>query len=235
MIIGNTFLTEFRAVLNYYTSNCTLGRHGKTYTLRPLSYSGANFDSPYCAHTIRTPVSPSAASARVPVENLLLNAAQCNRAIRQGCESFLVMVNTAVTPSGTADVTSISYDSASAAPLDLPEGSASASSAAIFFFFFFRLQDSCPFLSSRRAFRTPDEPEVRRNNGLMCLQQVLHSLYLSTLTLSSLNLPMCLLSHLDYLQTEVLSMSFLWNLMHSLPSNACIAYHLLSSSKSNGK
>ena len=40
------------------------------------------------------------------------------------------MVNTAVTPSGTADVTSISYDSASAAPLDLPEGSASASSAA---------------------------------------------------------------------------------------------------------
>ena len=85
MIIGNTFLTEFRAVLNYYTSNCTLERHGKTYTLRPLSYSGANFDSPYCAHTIRTPVSPSAASARVPVENLLLNAAQCNRAIRQGC------------------------------------------------------------------------------------------------------------------------------------------------------
>ena len=39
-----------------------------------------------------------------------------------------------------------------------------------FFFFFFGLQDSCPFLSSKTAFRTPDEPEVRRNNGLMCMQ-----------------------------------------------------------------
>ena len=38
------------------------------------------------------------------------------------------------------------------------------------FFFFFGLQDSCPFLSSKTAFRTPDEPEVRRNNGLMCMQ-----------------------------------------------------------------
>ena len=35
---------------------------------------------------------------------------------------------------------------------------------------FFGLQDSCPLLSSKRAFRTPDEPEVRRNNGLMCMQ-----------------------------------------------------------------
>ena len=51
MIIGNTFLTAFRAVLEYYTSNCALERHGKTYALRPLSYSVANFDSPYCAHT----------------------------------------------------------------------------------------------------------------------------------------------------------------------------------------
>lgn len=89
MIIGNIYLTEFRAVLNYYTSNCTLVCHGKTYKLRPLSYSGADFDSPYCAHTIKTPVSPPAAFARVPVENLILNAAQCKRAIRQGCESFL--------------------------------------------------------------------------------------------------------------------------------------------------
>ena len=39
-----------------------------------------------------------------------------------------------------------------------------------FFFFFFGLQDSCPFLSSKRAFRTPDEPEVRRNNGQMRMQ-----------------------------------------------------------------
>ena len=37
--------------------------------------------------------------------------------------------------------------------------------------FFCGLQDSCPFLSSKRAFRTPDEPEVRRNNGRVCMQQ----------------------------------------------------------------
>ena len=34
---------------------------------------------------------------------------------------------------------------------------------------FLGLQDSCPFLSSKRALRTPDEPDVRRNNGLMCM------------------------------------------------------------------
>ena len=37
----------------------------------------------------------------------------------------------------------------------------------MFFFFFFGLQDSCPFPSSKRAFGTPDEREVRRNNGLV--------------------------------------------------------------------
>ena len=49
-----------------------------------------------------------------------------------------------------------------------------AVSAVVIFFFFGGggggLQDSCPFLSSKRAFRTPDEPEVRRNNGLVCMQ-----------------------------------------------------------------
>ena len=30
----------------------------------------------------------------------------------------------------------------------------------VFFFFFFGLQDSCLFLSSKKAFRTPDEPEI---------------------------------------------------------------------------
>ena len=41
---------------------------------------------------------------------------------------------------------------------------------AFFFFFFFGLQDSCLFLSSKRAFKTLDEPEVRRNNGQMRMQ-----------------------------------------------------------------
>ena len=39
-----------------------------------------------------------------------------------------------------------------------------------FFYFFFGLQDSCLFLSSKKAFRTPDEPEIRRNNGPVCMQ-----------------------------------------------------------------
>ena len=39
-----------------------------------------------------------------------------------------------------------------------------------FFFFFFGLQDSRLFLSSKKAFRTPDEPEIRRNNGPVCMQ-----------------------------------------------------------------
>ena len=101
LILGNTFLTEFKAILNYYTSNCTLVHDGKTYTLRPLSYNGANFDSPCSAYTVKIPVAPVAASARVPVENLLLSAAQCRRAIRKGCQSFLVMVNSAVATHST--------------------------------------------------------------------------------------------------------------------------------------
>ena len=98
-------------MLNYHLGTCTLVQHNKTYTLRPLSYSGADFDSPHSAHTLRLPSAPVAASARLPVEKLLLNASQCKRALRQGCESFIVMVNTAVVPhtdvsNGTASVTS---------------------------------------------------------------------------------------------------------------------------------
>ena len=66
---------------------------------------------PVALTLLRFLFAPVAASARVPVENLLLNAAQCKRVIRKGCQSFLVMVNSAVaTPgatgsaSGTANV-----------------------------------------------------------------------------------------------------------------------------------
>ncbi len=111
IVLGNPFLTSYKAVLNYHLDTCTLVQHNKTYTLRPLSYSGADFDSPHCTHTLRIPSAPVAASARRPVEKLLLNASQCRRALRQGCESFIVMVNTAVVPhtdvsNGTAGVTS---------------------------------------------------------------------------------------------------------------------------------
>ena len=52
----------------------------------------------------------------------------------------------------------------------LLDHSLSLVSQPFFFFFFFGLQDSCLILSSKKAFRTPDEPEMRRNNGLVCMQ-----------------------------------------------------------------
>ncbi len=111
IVLGNPFLTGYKAVLNYHLDTCTLVQHNKTYTLRPLSYSGADLDSPHCTHTLRLPSAPVAASARLPFEKLLLNASQCRRALRQGCESFIVLVKTAVVPhadvsNGTASVTS---------------------------------------------------------------------------------------------------------------------------------
>ena len=111
IVLGNTFLTEYKAVLNCHLGTCTLVQHNKAYTLRPLSYSRADFDSPHCTHTLRLPSAPVAASARLPVEKLLLNASQCKHAIRQDCESFIVMVNTKVVPhtdvsNGSASVTS---------------------------------------------------------------------------------------------------------------------------------
>ena len=67
-------------------------------TLRPLSYSSPN-------SRLQQPSVPMAASAKVPVEKLLLNAKQCKRAVRHGCDSFLVMVNTALATGLTGSVT----------------------------------------------------------------------------------------------------------------------------------
>ena len=115
------------------------------------------------------------------VENLILNAAQCKRALRQVCDFV------ASSSDGAAVVTPTSYDSPPAA--------------------------AC------------------QNSKALPLLRMLHSLPFSNLALSSLNLPMCLLS----LLIGVFSMSFPWSPVHSLPSNACKAYDLLSLLKSNGK
>jgi len=98
-------------VLNYHLGTCTLVQHNKAYTLRPLSYSGADFASLHCTHTLKLPPAPVAASARLLVEKLFLIASQCKRAIRQGCKTSIVMVNTALVPytgvtNGSARVTS---------------------------------------------------------------------------------------------------------------------------------
>ncbi len=52
IVLGNPFLTSYKAVLNYHLDTCTLVQHKKTYTLHPLSYSGADFDSPHYTHTL---------------------------------------------------------------------------------------------------------------------------------------------------------------------------------------
>lgn len=111
IILGNTFLTDYKAVLNYHLGTCSLTHHAKSYTLRPLSYSGANSSSP-CIDTVRPVAAPVASAAKVPVEQSILTVAKCKRALRQGCENFLVMVNTSTASSlgvslGTATVTSV--------------------------------------------------------------------------------------------------------------------------------
>ena len=42
IVLGNPFLTGYKAVLNYHLGTCTLVQHNKTYTLRPLSYCRAD-------------------------------------------------------------------------------------------------------------------------------------------------------------------------------------------------
>ena len=42
IVLGNSFLTEYKAVLNYHLDTCTLVQHNKTYTLHPLSYREQN-------------------------------------------------------------------------------------------------------------------------------------------------------------------------------------------------
>ncbi len=74
IVLCNTLLIEYKAVLNYHLDTCTLVQHNKPYTLHPLSYSTADFDSSHCADTLRLPSAPVAASARLPGEKLLLDA-----------------------------------------------------------------------------------------------------------------------------------------------------------------
>ena len=112
IILGNTFLTDYKAVLNYHLGTCTLTHHAKSYTLRPLSYSGADSSSPSCVDTVRPVAAPVASTSKVPFEQSILSVAQCKQALRQGCENFLVMVNTTMASSlgisfGTATVTSV--------------------------------------------------------------------------------------------------------------------------------
>ena len=81
-------------MLNYHLGTCALTHHAKSYTLRPLSYSGANSSLSSCVDTVRPVAAPVASTAKVPIEQSISGVAQCKRALRQGCKNFLVMVNT---------------------------------------------------------------------------------------------------------------------------------------------
>ena len=100
--MGNGFLLSRQAVLNYFNSTCTVVQDKKVITLNPLSSSSPS-------SRLQQRSVPTAASARAPVDKLLLNVTQCKRAVHKGCDSFLVLVNAATAPactdaSGTASV-----------------------------------------------------------------------------------------------------------------------------------
>ena len=82
--LGNTFLTDYKAVLNYHLGTCNLTHHAKPYTLRPLSSSGADPSSPSCVDIVRPVAPPVASTAKVPIEQSILGVTQCKRALRQG-------------------------------------------------------------------------------------------------------------------------------------------------------
>ena len=95
-------------------------------------------------------------------------AVQCRFTLE---EDYGIGRDSAVTLSSKAVGTILLHYSLIQAALVAAHASAAARySSENLFFFFFGLQDSCLFLSSKRAFRTPDEPEIRRNNGLVCMQ-----------------------------------------------------------------
>ena len=70
IILGNTFMTEHNAVLNYPCLTVSLTRHGKRFTLK------AGRKTEFATES-----------------KLFLNCAQARRSLKNGCEAFLVMVN----------------------------------------------------------------------------------------------------------------------------------------------
>ena len=85
VILGNTFMTEHNAVLNYPRLTVSLTRHGKRFTLK------AGRKTEFATES-----------------KLFLNCAQARRSLKNGCEAFLVMVNALLNETDTdasSDVT----------------------------------------------------------------------------------------------------------------------------------
>ena len=91
LILGNSFLTECRAVLDFHTKTCSVSRDGKQYILTPAA----------CADNISavTESVSSASLATIPVEKCILNTAQARKSVKQGCQYFVVAVNAVKTVS----------------------------------------------------------------------------------------------------------------------------------------
>ena len=80
VILGNTFMTEHNAVMNYPRLTVSLTRHGKRFTGRKIEFATES--------------------------KLFLNCAQARRSLKNGCEAFLVMVNALLNETVTSsDVT----------------------------------------------------------------------------------------------------------------------------------
>ena len=78
VIVGNTFLTEHNAVLDFQRLTVSLTRHGKRFTLKAGLKTETVTDNP-----------------------LFMNCAQARRSLKNGCEAFLVMVNALVNDTDT--------------------------------------------------------------------------------------------------------------------------------------
>ena len=86
VILGNTFLTGNRAVLDFERHTVSLTRDGKLYQLK--------------AGSAETKTEHNDAFDEFHGDRQFLNCAQATRCIRNGCESYLVVVNNLQTETG---------------------------------------------------------------------------------------------------------------------------------------
>jgi len=100
LILGNSFLAAHKAVLNYERHCISLTRDGRKYSLKAVRQSSA---------TVADSVD-SVGDESVSASKLILNFAQATRCIRNGCESFFVLVHNNVADPAADDHTVIDDD-----------------------------------------------------------------------------------------------------------------------------
>lgn len=88
IILGNSFLVAHKAVLDYGRRCISLTRDGRKYTLKASSVQ-------QCDTEVAGQTDCDYSTGKACMSKLILNYAQATRCVRNGCESFLVLVNTA--------------------------------------------------------------------------------------------------------------------------------------------